>query len=66
MSNHSPGSDPIRWFFNACLLILFGIVALSIAVRVLQTIWPWALGLLLLIGSCTIGVILWRAWRRPW
>jgi membrane protein implicated in regulation of membrane protease activity len=66
MSNHSPSNNPLQWFFHACLLILFGAIALSVAVHLLQAIWPWVLGFALLIGATIVGVIAWRAWRRPW
>lgn len=28
-------------FFHACLLILAGLIALSLAVDILRCIWPW-------------------------
>ncbi|MBB3602756.1 putative membrane protein YdbT with pleckstrin-like domain [Mycolicibacterium sp. BK556] len=66
MSNHSPSNHPLQWFFHACLLILFGVIALSVAIHLLQAIWPWVLGFALLAGAVIVGVIAWRAWRRPW
>lgn len=64
--NSSPPPNPVQWFFNACLLILFGVVALSVAVDLLQAIWYWVLGILLLGGGIAIAVIAWRIWRKPW
>ncbi|MDG4668664.1 hypothetical protein [Mycobacterium sp. 236(2023)] len=64
--NSSPPSNPVQWFFNACLLILFGVVALSVAVDLLQAIWYWVLGMLLLGGGIATAVIAWRIWRKPW
>ena len=66
MSNHSPSKNPIQWFFHACLLILFGVVALSVAVHLLQAIWVWVLGFVIVAGLITIVVVAWRMWRRPW
>lgn len=66
MSNHSPFNNPFQWFFHTCLLVLFGVIALSAAVHLLQSIWPWVLGFILVIGGFTIALIAWRIWRRPW
>ena len=67
MSSHSsPPKNPFQWFFNACLLLLFGTVALTVAIHMLQVIWPWLLGVALIAGLITIGVIVWRVRRRPW
>jgi hypothetical protein len=66
MSNHSPSNNPLQWFFNACLLFLFGVIAISVAVHLLQAIWPWVLGFLLVAGGITAGIVIWRFWRRPW
>ena len=66
MSNHSPSNNPLQWFFNACLLILFGVIALSVAVHLLQAIWPWVLGFILFAVAVTVGVIVWRIRSRPW
>ena len=66
MSNHSPSNNPFQWFFNACLLVLFGVVALSVAVHLLQGIWPWAVAIALIASALVVSVIAWRFWRRPW
>jgi membrane protein implicated in regulation of membrane protease activity len=66
MSNHSPSNNPLQWFFNGCLLILFGVIALSVSVHLLQAIWPWVLGFIVVVGGITAAVVVWRAWRRPW
>jgi hypothetical protein len=66
MSKESPTNDPIQWFFNACLLILFGTIALTVAIDLLQSIWPWVLGFMLIAGGTAIAVVVWRFWRRPW
>lgn len=66
MNKQSPSNNPIQWFFNACLLLLFGTVALSVAVHLLQAIWWWVLGFLVLVAVVVIGVAAWRFWRRPW
>lgn len=49
-----------RSFFHACLLILGGMIALSLAVDVLRCIWPW------LIGAVAVAAVIYVAvwWVR--
>lgn len=61
-----PLNNPARWFFHACLLLLLGVIALSVAIHLLQAIWPWALGLAVLAGATATAVTVWRVRRRPW
>ncbi|CAM4364668.1 hypothetical protein NONI108955_22765 [Nocardia ninae] len=62
----SEHKDPVQWFFKACLMILFGIVALSIAVDLLIQIWPWVVGVGIVVGTVVVGAQLWRERRQPW
>ena len=66
MSDGDPFKNPFRWFFNACLLLLFGMVALSLALQLLGEIWPWLLLVGSIVGAAVIGVIIWRERRNPW
>lgn len=66
MNNQSPSNNPFQWFFNACLLLLFGTVALSVAVRLLQAIWAWVVGFVVLGIIVVVAVAGWQFWRRPW
>jgi uncharacterized membrane protein YdbT with pleckstrin-like domain len=66
MSGSSRSNNPIQWFFHACLLLLFGVIALSVAIRLLQAIWPWVLGIVIIAGLLVVAVVAWRIWRRPW
>lgn len=57
----------IERFFQACVLILGGVLALWIALSVLAHIWGWLLliaGIALLVAA---GVVAFRWWRaRRW
>lgn len=66
MNNQSPSNNPIQWFFNACLFLLLGTVALSVAVHLLQAIWAWVVGFVILGIIIAVAVAGWRFWRRPW
>ena len=66
MSKESPPNNPMSWFFNACILLLFGMIALSVVVDLLRCIWPWILCIALVGGGITAGFIACRIWRKPW
>ncbi|MGY2060988.1 hypothetical protein ACW9HQ_39480 [Nocardia gipuzkoensis] len=66
MNGKDPIKDPFRWFFNASLLVLFGVVALTISIDLLSQIWLWVIGIGVLIGGAAIGVAIWQERRRPW
>jgi uncharacterized membrane protein YgdD (TMEM256/DUF423 family) len=66
MSGSSPSNNPIQWFVHACVLLLIGTVALTVAIHLLQAIWPWLLGIALLAGAIMVSVVVWRIRRRPW
>jgi len=59
--------DPVGWFASAAMTLLFGAVALAVAVHLIQGVWPWLLGILALgagIGLLVQLVLDWR--RRRW
>lgn len=63
------GADPKGWgdkFLSFCLAILGGIIALSIAVSVLQSIWGWVLGAIGLVAFAWLGVVVYRATKNRW
>ncbi|BCK57864.1 hypothetical protein [Nocardia wallacei] len=62
----SEHKDPIKWFFRACLMVLFGVVALSMTIDILIQIWPWLVGVGILVGIVVVGIEVWRARRQPW
>ncbi|WP_433576807.1 hypothetical protein [Nocardia brasiliensis] len=66
MSDEDPWKHPIRRFFTACLLVLFGMAALSLAVDLLVQIWPWLAGIGIIVGVILIGIAIWRTRRQPW
>jgi hypothetical protein len=48
------------------LALLFAAILLSLAVSVLESIWPWLLGIGLVIGMTTAGIWWHRRSRRTW
>jgi tellurite resistance protein TehA-like permease len=65
VSDNNPTSWPGK-FFSACLLILLGVVALGLAVDLIETIWPWLLGASLLMAAVVVAVWILRARSRRW
>ncbi|QLY30391.1 hypothetical protein H0264_35600 [Nocardia huaxiensis] len=66
MSDRDPRKDPIQWFFNASLLVLFAAVALIVAIDLLSRIWVWLVVAGLVIGAVVLGIAIWKSRRRPW
>lgn len=66
MSDPNPTKNPLDWFLRACLVLLFGTVALSLAVDLLTRIWPWLLGGAMIIATAWAAVAWWRSRSRPW
>ncbi|GAA2021750.1 hypothetical protein GCM10009819_00320 [Agromyces tropicus] len=65
MADETPTPTPQR-FFHACLLILGGIVALSLALELLAQFWGWLVliaGIALVIWAAVVGVRHWREHR---
>jgi hypothetical protein len=60
--------DPIGWFAGACVGLLFGAVALVIAVHLIREVWPWLVGIVAVAAGVGLGVRAVVAWhrRRPW
>lgn len=58
-------NDPPRLgtrLFDACIAILLGALALYGAVLLVQAIWPWLLGLAVIV----VGALLWSLRQRRW
>lgn len=57
---------PLEWLWHGSLMILGAVLALHLAIRLLEPIWPW------LAGAGLIGLAVWIAftvqrWRdRRW
>ncbi|MCP2290948.1 hypothetical protein [Nocardia amikacinitolerans] len=66
MNEQDPIKDPVNWFFRASLLLLFGAVALTIAIDLLSQIWFPLLVSGLLVIAIGVGIAIWQARRRPW
>jgi len=65
VSDNNPASWPQK-FFNACLLILLGFIALAVAVHFIELIWPWLLSAALLAAGVFIAVWLIRSRGQRW
>lgn len=63
MDDKKPMTSPIRWLFNASLMLLGTAIALQMAVCYLQPIWPWIVGMIALCGVIWVAIALAR-WRR--
>lgn len=62
MSNDSTNSLLTRAWRGA--LVLCGIaVLLVVAVRLIQSVWPWLVGLSLVVTVVVIAITLYRRWR---
>lgn len=57
--------NPIEWFFSACITVLFGVLALTLAVRLIEHIWIWLLVGVLAVVGILLCITLWRR-RQPW
>jgi len=58
--------NPIEWLFHAALLVLGTVVALTFALQLLAAIWPWLVGIGLLVGGGWVAGAVARARRRDW
>jgi membrane protein YdbS with pleckstrin-like domain len=56
-------TSPIRWLFNASLMVLGSVIALQLAVCYIQPIWPWIVGMIALFGVIWLVIALAR-WRQ--
>ncbi|MDF3284957.1 hypothetical protein [Gordonia sp. N1V] len=66
MSGTEPTKNPLDWFRRFCLVVLFGAVALTIAVDLLARIWVW-LCIIGIAGAVVWMIVLWwRSRSRPW
>lgn len=60
--------DPLGWFMSACVTVLFGAIALAVAVHLIQAIWVWLLLLAGIVAALAVAgsLALWWQRRRPW
>lgn len=59
------GRDPFGGLFDACIAFLAGTLALTVAARLLEAIWPTLAiigGCLVVLGGVVVGVRWW--WGR--
>lgn len=66
MSDEGPSRSPLQWLFGASLLLLGSAIALQLALAVLAEIWPWVVGIGLLVGAITVAVWTRSNNRRRW
>lgn len=62
-------SDPqsmISKFVTACLLILVGVVALTLALDLLAKIWPWLVLIAALVGAVAVAIWIVRHRQNRW
>lgn len=62
----SPMKHPFEWLFTICLMLLGCVIALSVAVSLLAQIWPWIVGIGLLIVSIVVALRVSSERRRRW
>lgn len=53
-------------FFNACLLILGGVIVLALAIQLLSQIWVWIVLGIVIIATGWIAFRIWMARRNRW
>jgi uncharacterized membrane protein YdbT with pleckstrin-like domain len=69
-SNHENEKEPkltmSQTFFRACVLILFGIVAIAIAIELLARFWSWLVIIAVVILGGYLGLAYLRSRRDRW
>ena len=58
------GFDPLATFISACMTLLFGAIALAVAVSLIQQIWVWLILIISAVGVIWILVRLVIGWSR--
>lgn len=66
MTDKDPRRSPIEWFVHICLVVLFGAVALSLAMELLAQIWPWLCLIALIAIAIWAGINWWQSRRQQW
>lgn len=56
--------DPLGWFLSTCFALLAGAVALSVAVHLLRSVWPWLLAGFLTVAAIAALIRLAIWWHR--
>lgn len=66
MTDPSP-KNLVQRFFQACMLVLAGMLALYFGLQVLAQIWGWLVLIAAIVGLAWGVVVLYRWWRdRRW
>lgn len=65
MSDVTGKHSPVEKFFRMCLLAFGGIVLLQLSLQMLAEIWPWLVGIAVLVSVIT-GLLWWLRRRRQW
>lgn len=65
MSDATGKHSPVEKFFRMCLLIFGGIVLLQLSLQMLAEIWPWLVGIAVLVGVIA-ALAWWLRIRRQW
>lgn len=55
----------VERFFHVCLIVLGSAIALNLTVCLLQRIWPWLVGGVLVVGVVTV-LVWWLRKKRYW
>ncbi|MGO4858955.1 hypothetical protein [Arthrobacter sp. 2MCAF14] len=66
MADKPQPRSPLRWLFDASLLLLGAALAINWAVGLIAQVWAGIL-IALAIGAVIAGLVIWwRLWRRRW
>ncbi|CPR39614.1 Uncharacterised protein [Mycobacteroides abscessus] len=65
-SKETAMKNPFDWFFRAALMVLGASIALNIAVCLLSQIWPWVIGIGLLVTVVFFAIRIGKERRRKW
>ena len=58
--------NPIEWLFTVCLMLLGCAIALSVAMSLLAEVWPWVVGIGLLVAVVAVVIRASLQQRRRW
>lgn len=61
-----PPRSPVLWLLWFCGVLLVCAICLNLAVALLRQVWPWLVGMGLLIAAVAVTVAVVRARRQRW
>lgn len=61
-----PVRGPVEWLLRISLSLLFTVIALRLALCLLAQIWPWVLGIGLVLGSIWTVIAVRADRRKRW